>query len=130
MRFIPYTGPATTRRFVAHVEDYVNSVAKEAELREGNIVLDLAAYDPLRRENSAVRSAFGLFGYVLGLELPDEIFHHPVFSEMHFAAVDMVTWSNVGIIWSCAPQYVAYVCHRICILTTWNSPWAISLTTC
>lgn len=65
-------------------------------MREKNIVVDLASYDPLRRENSAVRYSFGLFGYVLSLDLPDEIFNHPVFMEMHLAAVDMVTWSNVS----------------------------------
>ena len=75
----------------------MNGFSVEAELREKNVVLDLASYDPLRRENSAVRYCFGLFGYVLGLDLPDEIFEHPIFMEMHLAAVDMVTWSNVSL---------------------------------
>jgi len=86
--------PACYRRFVKHCEDYVNAVVVEAELRERHEVLDLASYMPLRRENSAVRFCFGLFGYVLGMDLPDEIFNHPVMMRMHFAAVDMVCWSN------------------------------------
>lgn len=97
-RFFPYAGSATAGRFLKHTEDYVYGFTREAELREKNIVLDLKSYDPLRRENSAVRYCFGLFGYVLGLDLPDEIFEHPAFVEMHLAAVDMVTWSNVRII--------------------------------
>ena len=95
-RLFPYAGPATAQRFLQHTEDYVKGFSREAELRENNVVLDLASYDPLRRENSAVRYCFGLFGYVLGLDLPHEIFEHPVFMEMHLAAVDMVTWSNVS----------------------------------
>ena len=78
-----------------HTEAYVNGFTVEAGLREKNVVLDLVAYDQLRRENSAVRYCFGLFGYILDLDLPDEIFEHPVFMRMHLAAVDMVTWSNV-----------------------------------
>nr|BCX55498.1 sesquiterpene synthase [Phanerodontia chrysosporium] len=93
-RFFPYAGPATTRRFLKHTEDYVLGFAREAELREKNVVLSLAAYDPLRRENSAVRYCFGLFGYLLGMDLPDEIFEHPLYMEMHLAAVDMVCWAN------------------------------------
>lgn len=66
-------------------------------MREQDIVVDLASYDPSRRENSAIRYSFGLLGYVFGLDLPDEIFHHPVFMEMHLAAADMVNWSNVSV---------------------------------
>ena len=68
----------------------------EAQLREQSIVLDVQAYDKLRRENSAVRFCFGLFGYMLNLDLPDDVFEHPVFMRMHLAATDMVTWANVG----------------------------------
>ena len=95
-RFVPFAGPVTHRRFLKHAEGYVNGFIVEAELREKNIVLDAHAYNNLRRENSAVKFCFGLFGYMLNLDLPDEIFEHPVFTRMHLAATDMVTWANVG----------------------------------
>ena len=97
-------GPACYRRFVGHVEDYINAVTKEAEYREENVVLDMDSFETLRRENSAVRCCFGLFGYVLGLDLPDEIFYHPDMMAMHLAAVDMVCWSNVS------PEFRLRVC--------------------
>ncbi|CAL1716774.1 unnamed protein product [Somion occarium] len=93
-RLFPRMGPACYRRFIKHAEDYVNGFTREAEYRELGVVLDMASYEVLRRENSAVRFFFGLFGYVLGLDLPDEVFHHPVMMEMHLAAVDTVCWSN------------------------------------
>ncbi|KAI0346575.1 terpenoid synthase [Trametopsis cervina] len=93
-RFFPYAGEATLRRFMKHSEAYINAFGVEAELREKNIVLDVPAYDRLRRENSAVRYCFGLIGYLLDIDLPDEIFEHPVFMRMHLAAVDMITWAN------------------------------------
>ncbi|KAI0077885.1 terpenoid synthase [Panus rudis PR-1116 ss-1] len=93
-RLFPRMGPATYRRFLQHCKDYVDGFTKEAELREHNVVLDSASYEALRRENSAVRFCFGLFGYVLGLDLPDYIFNDPVMMSMHLAAVDTVCWSN------------------------------------
>ncbi|KAH9915132.1 isoprenoid synthase domain-containing protein [Fomitopsis serialis] len=87
--------PACYGRLLRHCEDYVNAVTAEAGLREHNKVLDPEAYINARRENSAVRVCFGLFGFIFGLDLPDEIFEHPVMIRLHLAAVDMVWLSNV-----------------------------------
>lgn len=75
--------------------DYINAVAVEAELRERGEVLGLDEFQTLRRENSAVRFCFGLFEYVLGIDLPDVVFDDQVFMRLHYAATDMVCWSNV-----------------------------------
>lgn len=71
---------------------------REAELREKGIVLDTQSYMVLRRENSAVRYCFGLFGYLLDIDIPDTVFYHPVVMRMHLAAVDMVCYANVSIL--------------------------------
>ena len=88
--------PNTFRRFVNHCRDYVAAVGKEAELRELGTVLDVEAFQDLRRANSAVWVCFGLFGYALGLDLPDEIHDHETISGLYLAAADMVCWSNVS----------------------------------
>ncbi|KZT07703.1 terpenoid synthase [Laetiporus sulphureus 93-53] len=93
-RLLRYNMPACYSRLLKHCEDYVNAFAEEAGLRERNEVLHPDSYMILRRENSAVRFCFGLFGFVLGHDLPDEIFNDPVLLRMHLAAVDMVCWSN------------------------------------
>ncbi|KAI0360074.1 terpenoid synthase [Trametes cingulata] len=93
-RLLKHCGPLTYRRFIKHCKDYIEAVAVEAELRERGEVLDLDAYQTLRRENSAVRFCFGLAGYALGIDLPDEIVEHPAFMAMHLSTVDMVCWSN------------------------------------
>lgn len=130
-RLFPRMGPACYRRFVDHVENYINAFVKEAEYREKNVVLDMASYEILRRENSAVRCCFGLFGYVLGLDLPDEIFEHPDMMAMHLAAVDMVCWSNVRdflISFPMTSPHRSY-CSRTFIPTIWSKLWGIPLTT-
>jgi len=93
-RLVSNMGPACWNRYLMHCEKYMNAFTKEAEYREKNVILGVESYQVLRRENSAVRTCFGLFGHTLGLDLPDEVFNHPVFLGMHLDAVDMVCWSN------------------------------------
>ncbi|KAK7463069.1 hypothetical protein VKT23_007655 [Stygiomarasmius scandens] len=95
-RYFKLAGPQTSRRFLEHCEKYVECVFKEAELRERNQVLDLEAFIPLRRENSAVRLCFDHFEYALGLNLPQEVFDDPVFLEAYWAGIDLVCWSNAS----------------------------------
>lgn len=92
---LKYAGPACFRRFLVHCEAYVEAVAIEAELRERHEVLDMVAFEALRRENSAIRLCFGLFEFVLGVDLPDFVFENEDFMNLYWAAADMVCWSNV-----------------------------------
>ncbi|KAH9895892.1 terpenoid synthase [Cubamyces lactineus] len=93
-RLLRHCGPLIYQRFIVCCKAYVEAVAVEAELRARGEVLDLEAYQTLRRENSGVPSAFALAGYALGINLPNEIFEHPMFVVMRHAATDMVCWSN------------------------------------
>ena len=88
-------GPKCFKRFTGLCKNYIEAVAKEAELRERNEILDFETYKHLRRENSAVRLCYCLIEQAFGIDLPDEVFEDPVFKRMYFAAVDMVGWSNV-----------------------------------
>ena len=119
-------GDDTFNRFVGHFASYVGAVSTEAKYRTDNVVLNSAAYDVIRRENSAVRCCFGLIGCMLKLDLPDAVFEHPLFHRMHLAAVDMVTWANVSFK---SPLYVVCLLtindfwYRMCIRMTWNTRW-------
>lgn len=93
-RLLQYAGPGCYARFLKHCEDYVEAVAKEAEYRECGVVLDMASFETLRRENSAIRLCFGLFEYCLGVDLPEYVFEDPTFMTLYWAAADMVCWSN------------------------------------
>lgn len=90
-------GPVSRRRFVQETERYLTAVTREAQLREKRTILDLASYNTLRRQNSGAPYSFELFGYLFGVDLPDEVYYHPVMQEMYFAAVDMISWANVSI---------------------------------
>ncbi|KZT12717.1 terpenoid synthase [Laetiporus sulphureus 93-53] len=93
-RLQEYDMPANHRRLLKHCKHYIAAAALEAKVRERNEALAFERYmAALRRENSAVRFCFGLFGFVLGHDLPDEVFEHPVMMRMHLSAVDMVFYS-------------------------------------
>ncbi|KAH9925105.1 isoprenoid synthase domain-containing protein [Fomitopsis serialis] len=93
-RLLQCAGPGCVRRFFKHCEDYIDAVAQEAELRGRGVVLDMASYEALRRENSATRPCLVLTESCLGIELPDEVLDDPTFMSLYWAAVDMINWSN------------------------------------
>ena len=99
-RLITTIKPETFRRFLEHCDAYIDSVAQEAGLRDRGEVLELEEYVHLRRENSAVRVCFGLVSYILGIDLPDEVFTDPNFQKIYFSAVDMVCWANVSVVYT------------------------------
>jgi hypothetical protein len=88
--------PKTFRRFLEHCDAYIESVVQEAGLRDHGDVLELEEYIRLRRENSAVRVCFGMISYILGIDLPDDVFEDPTFQKIYYCAVDMVCWANVS----------------------------------
>ena len=81
----------------------------EAEYRERGEILDMESFKHLRRENSAIRLCFGLFEYSLGIDLPDEVFQHPIFERLYWAAADMVCWANVCLSLSSLPHYCSHL---------------------
>ncbi|KAJ7593438.1 isoprenoid synthase domain-containing protein [Mycena floridula] len=94
-RLMMHIGPNCLRRFIKHCEDYVNGVAREAELREqGQVLASVESFMPLRRENSAVRLCFSLIEYAMGIDLPDKVYQDPTFNKAYLASVDLVCWAN------------------------------------
>ena len=94
-RFVLLAGPRNLNRFINLWERYTDAVAKEAELRERGRVLGLESFIPLRRNNSAVLLCFSLVEYILGIDLEDEVYKDPAFSDAYWAACDHVCWANV-----------------------------------
>lgn len=88
---------------MARCANYIHAVSQEAELRNKEHVLNVGSYMSLRRENSAVQVCFGLFEYVHGIDLPNEVFEDPVFMRLYWQGIDMVCLSNVSLIWFTMP---------------------------
>ncbi|KAF5359538.1 hypothetical protein D9756_003313 [Leucocoprinus leucothites] len=93
-RFVRLAGPNNLRRFVKLCEDYTRCVIREAELREAGKVLSMQEYIPLRRNNSAVLLCLALIEYILGIDLPEDMYENPIFMKAYWAACDHVCWAN------------------------------------
>ncbi|KAI0065942.1 terpenoid synthase [Artomyces pyxidatus] len=86
--------PGSFDRFVERCQDYIECVVQEADLRQRGEILDLDSYLVLRRENSAVRVCFALIPYVLGIDLPEEVYQDVMVQKIYMGCVDMVCWAN------------------------------------
>jgi hypothetical protein len=127
-RLITTIQPKTFERFLEHCDAYIDCVVQEARLRDRGEVLELEDYVQLRRENSAVRVCFGVISYILGIDLPDEVFADPIFQKIYFSAVDMVCWANVRICCALTDRkkltlmaLFLFLELRTCTPTTWKS---------
>ncbi|KAJ2975426.1 hypothetical protein NUW58_g8359 [Xylaria curta] len=69
-------------------EAYVNSVAKQAELRFNACIPDLATYFRVRRNTCGGPSTIAFYG--MDMDIPDDIIDHPIICELEVLAVDLV----------------------------------------
>ncbi|KAF7797961.1 hypothetical protein EIP86_009168 [Pleurotus ostreatoroseus] len=84
----------TLGRFLQHFTSYLHALNEEADHRDESNVLDVVAYNALRREFGGAQCSLDLIGFMIGGDLPNVVLEHPAFQKMHYAAVDMVTWAN------------------------------------
>lgn len=85
--------PTFKRRFLATWLKYVESVARQAELRSESRIVDLATYFPIRRHTSGALSTIAL--HEMDLDIPDEIRCNKVLLRMETLAVDLIVIANV-----------------------------------
>ncbi|KAK8008235.1 terpenoid synthase [Apiospora marii] len=84
--------PTFKRRFLATWLKYVESVARQAELRSESRIVDLATYFPIRRHTSGALSTIAL--HEMDLNIPDEIRCNRVLLRMETLAVDLIVIAN------------------------------------
>ena len=74
---------------------YLESVVHQATDRDDNRFRTIDDYLELRRENIGARPSF--VPMELDLELPDNVFYHPVIVELSVYIADLIILDNVGI---------------------------------
>lgn len=91
---IKLASPNSQRHFLASFTAYLESVVAEAANRENNIIPTIDDYVANRRENVATRP--GSMPFELDMDLPDEVFFHPVVVKLSTHIADLVLVDNVG----------------------------------
>ena len=87
--------PSETRQFVKSFAEYLESNIVHSRDRENDIVSPSEGFLDYRRPNTGGRAMF-FFGE-LGLNLPDEVYYHPVIRELQNCAIDVIGIDNVSI---------------------------------
>ncbi|KAG9039883.1 hypothetical protein FRB95_004355 [Tulasnella sp. JGI-2019a] len=82
------------RRFLESTEMYLQAVHQHVVNRSQNKILDIESFIQLRRDNGALKMCFAMVEFSMGLNLPDEVFQHPLIKIMEDAANDVVVLSN------------------------------------
>ena len=85
------------RRFIQSHTKYVDSVVQEAKIRTDRVQLNFREYIELRRNTIGIPPAFDMMEFMLGIDLPDELFENEAFQKMSFAATDMIFYVNVSV---------------------------------
>ena len=95
-RFMKSAGPHCAQRFVETVGSYLDGTVRQAVYRDDDVIPSVDSYIALRRETSALRPCFVFVEFAARIDLPDEVYYHPVLSSMELAANDWVSWTNVS----------------------------------
>jgi hypothetical protein len=94
-RTISVVGDDTTglHQFILDFEAYAASMIQEADDRAEDRIRGVEEYLVLRRDTCGAKPSFSFFG--LGLNLPAEVFEHPLMISLTERASDLVAMTNV-----------------------------------
>ena len=94
-RFRQTAGPGCTHRFMETMDLFFRAVAQQASDRARGDIPSLEEYVALRWDTSGCKPCFALIEYAAGIDLPDEVAHHPRIRDLEHAANAVISWSNV-----------------------------------
>ncbi|KAG0702642.1 terpenoid synthase [Suillus ampliporus] len=80
------------KRFIASMDDNLESLAQQAIDRSQHHIRDIQSYIDVRRMTAGARTVFALLE--LDLNIPDEVISHPTIEDMTIASMDMICHSN------------------------------------
>lgn len=88
------TCTATARKhFEEAFTDYLKSVIDQAADRDNATIRTVESYFKTRRENIGARPSY--MPAMLGIDIPDDAFYHPVVVELSYLIADIIILDNV-----------------------------------
>ena len=91
---IKTASPTSQRHFIASFTAYLDSAVREAAYRENDTIRTIDSYIQCRRDGVGAKPSFGILE--LELDLPDEVFYHPVIVELSDHIIDMIFINDVS----------------------------------
>ncbi|KAJ7854637.1 isoprenoid synthase domain-containing protein [Mycena leptocephala] len=84
--------PTSQKHFIESFTGYLDAIIQEADDRDADAVLTIANYLDIRARNIAAYPAF--VPCELHLDLPDDIFHHPIITELRGIVAQLLVLNN------------------------------------
>ena len=81
-------------QFITDFDTYTTAVIQEADDRAEGTIRNVADYFTLRRETCGAKPSFSFFA--LGLNMPTEVFEHPLIMSLVECATDLIAIVNVS----------------------------------
>ncbi|KAG8900686.1 hypothetical protein FRC00_011755 [Tulasnella sp. 408] len=92
--------PGTQRRFLEYMDHYCRAVLEQVTNRSKNHIMDVESFTRMRRDTGALKICFVMGEFGLGLDLPDEVFEHPLIQTMENCSNDIVVLANDVYSWN------------------------------
>ena len=90
------------KRFVDTFGEYMNAVVQQAEDRSQKNIRTLDSYLEVRRDTIGAKPSFAILE--LEMDLPDDVFNHPILEKLRVLVIDMLCIGNVRVKF-CAPNF-------------------------
>ena len=91
---IKTASPTSQRRFVQTFGHYLDAVVQQAEDRTRQHIRGLDSYLEVRRDTIGSKPSFAMLE--LEMELPDDVFNHPILENLRLWVTDMLCIGNVS----------------------------------
>ncbi|CUA76131.1 hypothetical protein RSOLAG22IIIB_12060 [Rhizoctonia solani] len=86
--------PTAIRHFVEATESYTRAITQEMIHKHAGHIQTFEEYRKYRPDTSAVKIALATLEYAHGIDIPDEVLHNPIISELTLAGNEILTWAN------------------------------------
>lgn len=86
--------PTSQRRFLETFGHYMDAVVQQAEDRTRHHIRGLDSYLEVRRDTIGAKPSFAILE--LEMDLPDDVFSHPLLESLRLWVIDMLCIGNVS----------------------------------
>ncbi|KAG8689010.1 hypothetical protein FRC11_004296 [Ceratobasidium sp. 423] len=109
--------PQSIRHFVEATESYTRAITQEMTDKHAGHVQTFEEYRKYRPHTSAVDITLAMIEYAHGMNIPDEVLHDPIMSEMSLAGNEILTWAND--IYSFPKEHARGHTHNLVFIIMW-----------
>ncbi|CAE7228396.1 unnamed protein product [Rhizoctonia solani] len=107
------------RHFVEATESYTRAITQDMADHHAGHVQTFEEFRKYRRDTSGVKVTLATLEYAHEINIPDEVLHDPIVSELSLAGNEILTWAND--VYSFPKEYAQGQTHNLVFVLMWNN---------